>query len=38
LCAVKGTTVEHVIFSCHGENIEHALKQSLEALGKEDPC
>jgi O-acetyl-ADP-ribose deacetylase (regulator of RNase III) len=38
LCAVKGTTVEHVIFSCHSEQVEQALKHSLEELAKKKPC
>lgn len=38
LFAVKGTTVEHVIFSCHSEQVEQALKHSLEELTKKKPC
>lgn len=38
LCAVKGTTIEHVIFSCHSEEVEHALKQSLAELSAQKPC
>ena len=38
LCAVKGTTVEHVIFSCHSEQVEQALNHSLEELAKKKPC
>jgi len=38
LCAVKGTTVEHIIFSCNNEKIEHALKQSLAELAEDTPC
>jgi len=38
LCAVKGTTVEHIIFSCNNEKIEHALKQSLAELVEDTSC
>ena len=38
LCAVKGTTVDHIIFSCNNEKIEHALKQSLAELAEDTPC
>lgn len=29
LCAVEGTTIEHVVFSCHSEDVEQALRRSL---------
>lgn len=38
LCAVKGTTIEHVIFACHSEKVEHALNESLAEFAKQDPC
>lgn len=38
LCAVKGTTIEHVIFSCHSEQVEQALKRSLAELDEDKPC
>ena len=38
LCAVKETTVEHVIFSCHSEQVEKALKRSLEEFTQQELC
>ncbi len=38
LCAVKETSVEHVIFSCHSEEVEHALKESLAEFDEEVSC
>jgi O-acetyl-ADP-ribose deacetylase (regulator of RNase III) len=38
LCSVKGTTIEHVIFSCHSEQVEQALKHSLAESSKQKPC
>lgn len=38
LCAVKETSVEHVIFSCHSEEVEHALKESLAEFDEEASC
>lgn len=38
LCAVKETSVEHVIFSCHSEKVERALKQSLAEFDEQQSC
>ncbi len=38
LCAVKETSVEHVIFSCHSEEVEYALKESLAEFDEEASC
>lgn len=38
LCEVKETTIEHVIFSCHSEEVEHALKQSLTEFNEQSSC
>ena len=38
LCAVKGTTVEHVIFSSHSDKVEQALENNLAELDDDKPC
>jgi O-acetyl-ADP-ribose deacetylase (regulator of RNase III) len=38
LSAVKGTSIEHIIFSCHSEQVEQALKRSLEEFIQKELC
>ncbi len=38
VCALKGTTIEHVIFSCHSEDVEQALQQSLAEFDEDKSC